>query len=199
MKYLKVGLLVVVLSLALAGSLLAISDQVQKSSDDASPAAVAATGEACGGGAEGGGCGGGCGGHGGAAAPCAADQIRDAKKALEAAGQLPCPKAAKGEKCDPKTCDDCAAKAAKAEGKPGASCPMQSVANETAAEAPATCPMHAAAAKAPKPAEKPAPVKAHDCKGKDCTACEADCPHKKAAGDDKAVAGKPVSPNHATH
>ena len=158
MKYLRVGLIVAILSVALAGSLLAISDQMRtKAATAGQTGGFRPIKLGCANTSGAGGCSGGCGGHG-EGGMCAADQLLQAKKTLAAAGVMPCAKTAKGVKCDPKTCADCA-KAAAATGKTGALCPAHATtaaSAKPAASAAMTCPMQTASAAAPKLAAKPA-------------------------------------------
>jgi hypothetical protein len=208
MKYFRVALVILILAVGLAGSLLAISDQMATRASAAAGDGPSKQMKAAGG------CGGGCGGGGGGM--CAADQVKQAKKTLEAAGELACPKAAKGEKCDPKTCADCA-KAVKAEGKPGATCAVHATAAKSAKpgeKTAATCPMTASkaaaasscpvvgtagrAATASVKATGTCPAMA-EASGKNVRTDASEgkpaagtCPYSKGAGDAKVAAGMPA-------
>ena len=129
----------VLVAAVIASSLMAITDQARKPAQAAAgdPGAAAMAGGSNG-------CGGGCGeGEQGACAggkamaamkggPGAAPEAKMGascpmmgKQTAKSAAAATCPHQAKGEKCDPKTCDDCAkGAAAKSDAKHPAGCPM---------------------------------------------------------------------------
>lgn len=161
-----VGLLLV--ASLIASSLLAISDQVKK--QDTPPPGMAAVG--CGGGCAEGGEGIGCAGAKAIAKMASTKQgcpmHAGAATDKPAAAKHECPKAAKGETCDPKSCEACAKHVAT-----GRECPFKAEGGEcdpagcadcphakTSAQhsGPSGCPMHAGKDEA-KPAAKSAVAK----------------------------------------
>ena len=110
MRYLKLGILVIALSVLTAGSLVAVSEQLHRTSTPAVTAGACGEDPAH--------CSGGCGGPE-ATGPCAAEKLIKEKGAAKAAAPRECARRDAGQGCDANTREECPAGSTEAKAAAG--------------------------------------------------------------------------------